>query len=370
MRSDEELLAIARRVDPVPSDAFSDLARSPEGIAMLAEITVTASRRRASRRVVAVAAVAAVLVGVVTATRPEPRRPEARWSPALVVLAEESPRLLIHADGWRVTSAEELGGGHGEMFFENGRRCQLAGASEGCYWMSLAWYPVESYRRYLADRERGADASWDIEIDGHDAVLLRHDAPAPDVTEGIVGDPFTGTTFYALWADGGHWLELRSDVVPTVDEFRDVAATLHRVDVGEWLGALPDSVVQSHERPSEIDRILVDVPVPPHLDLEELASRPGVRGAIEYEVMTAVVCGWIDHWIEGNRSGDARVTSEAADALAGARRWRVFRDGGQFEEVVFEIADAMARGEPVDVGWDESVPAGVGYRRHLGCEGS
>lgn len=367
MRNDD-LVTMAARVDPVPPEAFSGLARSPEGQRILGDVVKAPAR--AGRTLVAAVALMALLVGLVVAARPDraPRRPHEQWSPALVALAQESPRLLVHADGWRVTSAEEHGGGQGEMFFENGRGCQDAGAPKDCDWASLAWYPVETYRRYLADRRRGADGSWQIEIDGHEALLLRHDAPPPDSTAGIDAAPFTGTTFYALWTDGGDWLELRSDVIPTVAEFRKVAASVYSVNVDTWLEALPPSVVQSHERRGEIDKILVDVPIPPGLDLDELAARPGVRDDVEYDVMTAVVCGWIDHWVEGRRSGNDDVMQQAVEALAGARDWPVFAEHGHFESVVFEIADAMPQGERVYE--DDSVSAGVQYRRQMGCEGS
>lgn len=370
MRNDDDLLTMAARVDPVPPEAFSGLAASPEGQRIFASVVDARVGRhaRSSRRLVAVAALTAVVMALVVATRPDPdpRLSEPKWSPALVALAQESPRLLIHAEGWRVARADEFSGGQGEMFFENGRRCSDAGRPEDCDWMSLAWYPVESYRHYLADRRRGADGSWKIEIDGHDAVLFRHDAPPPDPTPGIGGDPFTGTTFYALWVDGGHWLELRSDVIPVTEEFRSVAATVHSVDVDTWLAALPPSVVQSYERPGEIDRILADVPVPAGFDLDELAARPGVRNEIETEVVTAVVCGWIDQWIEGRRSGNADAVTEAVEALAGARHWAVYAEHGQSELVVSEIADAMPRAEPVY--GDGSLPPGVQYQRQMGCE--
>jgi hypothetical protein len=358
MTNDDSLESLAARLDPVPEDAFRDFAGSPQGRAVLeAILSDDAARhrtlqRRPWRAGAALAVAAAIAAGVVAVRTAEPpaRGPETRWAAAVVQVAEEAPRLLVGAPGWDVVDAIEFGGRQGEMTFDNGRSCMDAEAAPGCYWVSLNWYPKESYEQYLADRRHGAERSWDAEIAGHDAAVFR----APPAT------------FYALWVDGDHWLELRSDVIPTVDEFVAVAQTLHAVDVDAWLSAMPDGVVEPDERPDAVDELLADVPVPSNLDVGALKDSALVGDGLEYEVATAVVCAWIEQWVDARRSGDDPARREAVQALASARSWKVLRDGGQGAEYVFDVADAMADGVPVVE--SPALPTGVGYQRHVGCD--
>lgn len=362
MKDDDPLMTIARRVDPVPPDAFRDLAHSREGRRTLESILsadraagpARAPGTRWIKRIGAVAVAAAAVAGllVLRSPDPSPRSPGTRWAAALVEVAEEAPRLLVGAEGWRITSADEFEGSHGEIWFENGRSCQDADAADGCYWVSLAWYPVEYFDQYLADRRRDAARSWKITIAGQEAVVVRHDYQPP------------AATFYALWVDGEHWLELRSDVIPTFDEFRAVADSVQVVDVDTWLSAMPASLVTPDERREAVDEVLADIPIPSNVDVEALRSASRVSSSVEDEVVGAVVCGWVRQWHDAQRSGDEASARQAVDALAGARDWKVFSGlgGGGY---VTDVADAMATGAPITPGSD--VPVGAQYLRLLGC---
>ncbi len=359
MRKHDDLMAFARRVDPIPPERFHGFATSPAGRRILDAIVDEAiprgkgvrptspGPRAARKRVLAGVAVAAAVLGVVavgTSNRPRPRE-DSSWAPKLVRVAQEAPRLLVVREGWIVASADEIGGDTGEMIFESDRR-----------WVTLNWFPAELYEGYVEDRRRGADAAGDVTVAGRDGILFRHDGTAP-----------SGVTFYALWLDGPHAMELRSDVIPAAGEFRALAASLEAVDVDTWLAALPDDVVTPDRRDDAVETILADVPIPSNLDVEELKKRQAVRTAasLEYEVTMAVVCGWVQQWVDATRSGDDAAKSEAVEMLGAARRWDVLRDLGQGATYVFDVADAMAAGTPVND--DRSLPTGVGYQRHIGC---
>lgn len=345
--NDEALMQAARRIDPLAADAYRDMAGTPWGRQTLESILAAtpASRRPWVRKLAAVAAAAAVVTGVVAVVasdeRPEPRQ-ESHWAPKLVRMAQESPRLLVTAPGWKVTRADDYGAGGAEMRFENGRD-----------WADIYWYPGELYESYVDDRRQGADATSHLRVAGNDAVLFRHDGTA------------LGTTFYALWQAGPHAVELRTDVVPTEAEFRRLAASIEVVDVDTWLSALPENVVKPEERERAVERLVADVPVPPEADLGGVASRdaPGDGGSLGFYVATEVVCGWVDHWAGAT---DEAARRDAVEALSGAGEWHVFRKGGMALEYVEDVAAAMAAGEPV--AGDRPASVADGYRRHLGCE--
>jgi hypothetical protein len=363
MKNGEALMVRARRANPVPPDAYEDLSRSVEAQELLDAIVRreraagpparARSRGRGPRVRSAVLAAMVLLAGLgylAAADRPQTRLDPA-WSAGLVAFAQGSPRLLIAQEGWMVTSAEEAGSGTGEMLFANHPRAPVA-AGSGRYWMSLSWYPAEMHESYVGDRRTGADGSSRTTIAGHEAIVFEHRGTAP-----------IGRTFYALWTDGDHSLELRSDVIPELEQFVEVAATLHAVDTDTWLSAMPSGVVTPAERAAAVDTILQDIPVPAGVDVGEIKDRKTVTNSLDYEVTTAVVCGWLRQWIEG----DEAARREAVAAMTGAREWDAFRNPGPygFETYVFEVADAMAAGRPVND--DRSLPIGVGYQRHVGC---
>lgn len=344
--NDETLMEIARRVDPVPPGAWEGLTGTQWGQDTLDAIVRSRARRgRGVRWMAAAAAAAAVAAGIVVATRPVERAPapERGWAPALVARAQESPRLLVTAPGWRLSRAEDFGEDGGETTFEKGR-----------LWVSVNWYPGHLFDRYVKGRRRGAERSAGIAVAGHDGFLFRHDGNAP-----------IGVTFYALWFDGSYAVELRTDVIREESEFREIARTIERVDVDTWLAAMPQSVVTPEERRQAIERIVADMEVPPNVDLEALADRQLVTESLEYEVATAVVCGWIERWIEADRAGDEAGRREAAEAMAEGHNWDAVAANGMWAEYVARVAEEMADGASAD----GAGSVGDRFRRDIGCDG-
>jgi hypothetical protein len=376
MKKNDALMTRARRIDPVPAEAFQNLAQSSEGQEVLDLILQTTAQTRPTQasplrgeprslagrkapppgrrlhsmgvRVAVVAGVAAVVLGIIAVGTFDSPRPDGRsvWAAELVRIAEDSPRLLIGEEGWTVTGVDEFSGETGAVMFARGRS-----------WVELSWRPADEHASYFQGWKHGAEASWKITIAGHEAVLFRRKGPTPP------GFPHVLT---AMWLNGEHSMELRSDVIQTADEFRAIAATLHFVDVETWLSAMPAGVVKPDEREDAIARILANLPVPTNVDMEELRKSETVSKGytLEYVVMEAVVCGWVQQWIDGIKTDDKAAVREAVDAMA-SRQWAVLDGDGQFSSFISDVADAMPTGSPVN--GDTSIPIGVGYQRHLGC---
>jgi len=360
-----DLMERVELANPVRQGAFQDLTETSESRDLVERIVASQQRpndvgdssteRRARgivwmrrpRSFVAGAVALALVLGVVAVVSwPKPDSDSSTaWAASLVKLAQGSPRLLVAADGWEVVRADEVSTEQGDMSFSDGQnRLELI-------WMSAADH--DTHIKYL---ERGAQASWTMKIAGEKAALFQHD----------------GTTdFSASWLDGGHTVLLHGRF-PNVDNYRAVASRLERVDVNTWLSALPESVVQPYERSSSVESMLVDIPVHPSVDVEELKDSPEVRDRYQLgaEVTAAVSCAWIGQWVDATNEGDEASAREAVDAMATARDWTILHDmnqEGDWPEVVWEYADAMADNSSVPAGRPMTVEEG--YRSALGCEG-
>lgn len=344
--NDQTLTEMAARVDPVSPGAWEGLAGTQWGRETLdAIVSSRPGRGRWVTRTATAVAAAAIVAGVVVVTRSAVQAPppERGATPAHVATARQSPRLLITAPGWRLERAEDYGDDGGETSFRKGR-----------LWVSINWYRAKFYDQYVNDRRRGAERSAEMTIAGHDAFLFRHDGNAP-----------IGVTFYALWFDGSFAVELRTDVIPEESEFREIARSIERVDVDTWLAAMPASVVTPDERQQAIERIVADMDVPPNVDLDALASRQVVTESLEYEVATAVACGWIERWIDADRAGDEAGRREAAEAMAKAHDWDALASNGMWAQYVAGVAEEMADGAPAE----GSGSVGDRFRRDIGCGG-
>ena len=264
---------------------------------------------------------------------------------SLVRLAEGSPRLLVVADSWEVVRADEINTELGEMSFSNGQNS-----------LHLIWTSTAEYDTHVKHLKRGAQASWTMTVAGEKTAVFQHD---------------DSTDFSAVWLSDDHALLLHGRF-PNFADYRDVASTLKRVDVNTWLSALPESVVQPYERSSSVESMLADIPVHPSVDVDELKDSPEVRDRYHLgaEVTAAVSSAWISQWVDATNEGDADSAQQAVDAMSTARNWTVLQEmneEGDWPEVVWEYADAMADNSPVPAG--RPVTVEESYRSALGCEG-
>ncbi|HJQ44588.1 MAG TPA: hypothetical protein VJ831_15970 [Jatrophihabitantaceae bacterium] len=319
---DQELDALLRASDPVDLDAVHRAVASTGAQALrhsISDATVRSRRRRLRRPAVLVAAAIVAAAVPLALTFVSPSSNGRAYGAELVKFAENSPRLLVGADGWRVTRADEQDSHTGEMTF-------TSGSSQ----MDVFWVA-------------GATSK---ETDKYD---LKHVIDATiDGSKAWVGVYDNSHEFEALWSVGDQAREARG-VFTSPEDFLAVATTLHRVDVDTWLNAMPASVVSPENRAAVIGQMLSDVPKPPDFDVAKLLQGPGVsdRYQLGAHVIAAVSCAWIHQWAHGTPAERA----EAAAAMAGSHNWAILNEmnsDGDYPEVVWEIADAL-NGKPLTI---------------------
>lgn len=377
MTKNDALMTRARRIDPVPASTFEGLARSPEGqetLNTILELPPEQPRKNhdvvgakpqhrplglgaIARRTVVIGLAATVVIGIATVVAPQRPAPDGEmvWGAELVSIAESSPRYLIADEDWKITSVDEFSGQSGEMMFQNGPGALLANSTPGLYWVELSWNPASEHDKLVKDREHSAENSGGIVIADQRGFLFQDTDSAP-----------IASTFYALWLDGEHSLQLRSDVIPTLEEFKAVTNHLRTVDVDAWLSAMPAGIVKPDERDEAIEKILAGLPVPANLDIDALKETEVVRNdySLDYDVRSAVVCGWVQQWIDATKAGNSRSARNAAAAVAWSG-WAEADNHGQWSSFVSDVAVAIKTSKPVN--GERSLPIGVTYQRHLGC---
>lgn len=256
-----------------------------------------------------------------------------------------APLLLITAEGWRATRADEYGVKSGEITFKNG-------AQE----IGLFWRPAKTHEGYVQDRAASGPELEPMTVAGREAVVFQ--------TEGT-------TAFNAMWVEGPLSLELRGGA-ESEEAFRAIAETLAYVDEETWLAAMPGDTVTPEERAAVVDEMLGDVAVHPSVNIDDLKTQHTVsdRYQLGAQVAGAMVCAWIEQWVDAKEKGKPKVASESEDAMASSHRWDILKEmrkQGGFSAVVWEYADAMAGDNNVAAGGTLTVEDG--YRSAFGCEG-
>jgi hypothetical protein len=333
--------------DPADPAEMTALATSPAAQAMRDAITSAPAGAPAHSRYLRPALLAAAAVvtalALTFALLPPWAGKKSAYGVELVRFAKSSPLLLVQADGWRVTRADEFdphngfGPDDGEMTF-----------AAGTQYLDLHW-------------KRPATA---MDSDKHDMVADGY-ASIAGKRAWVGYYPGSLREYEAIWTDGGRALNARG-AFPTRASFLAVAETLHRVDVDTWLAAMPASVVKPDSREATIEQMLADVPQPSGFDISELASSSSVveRYHLGAAAAGAVACAWLEQWLHGTDT----QRQEAAQAMATSRDWAILvemRPQGDYPEVVWEIADAM-NGKP-----SRSAPSGPALEQWakpgLGC---
>jgi hypothetical protein len=269
--------------------------------------------------------------------------PDRAWAAPLVRVAQAVPRLLITEPGWTVSRADQFTVDEGEMTFTDGKR------TIDLHWIDRAFASFVKNSRHKTERVGSVD------VPGGKAILLRYTGP--------------GTYYMALWASGRHTIELRSDSL-SMGELRGVLASLRRVSVDAWLGAMPASVVLPEGTREAVDEMLEGIPLPPHFDIATLGSDVRVRDRYQLgaQVAGAVACAWIERWVDARHNGDAVAAATAAEAMKHSRDWPILREmnaEGDYPEVLWAYGDAMTGDGTVPGGRPLSVEES--YRSALGC---
>ena len=278
----------------------------------------------------------------------------AHEGPALQRTAEGGfPRLLI--DGWDVARADESSG---PMRDDSGKRYHHAEAHfvRGGAQLELTMDEGDAaaYDALVEDRAASAQERRQASVLGYQATVTRYTA-----SQRYAAMWFADQVVYELDGDAGG-----------EDAFFEALEGLRVVREDDWEAALPDSAVPPRERPAEVDRMLADIPQPPGFDAAGLRRSDAAvdRYQLGAKVAGSVACAWIDRWSQARRSGDETAEREAVAAMGSSRNWRVLAEmnaEGDYPEVLWEYADAMASGGTIEGGRRMSVEESA--RDGLGC---
>jgi hypothetical protein len=226
--------------------------------------------------------------------------------------------------------------------------------SDGTRQVELRWQPAGDYQSTVMDRKHSSDLQTTTAVMGAEARVYRYE----------------GTTdFTALWVAGDHAVELRG-LAADLAAFEEILGSLRTVDVDAWLSAMPASVVNPSSRPQVVRAMLADIPVPPGFDRAALERGTSVRDRYQLgaAVAGAVACAWIDRWVTAKEAGDGSGIRQAVGAMATSRDWSVLHEmnaQGDYPEVLWDYADAIARGGTVPGG--KNAPIQEAAAGALGC---
>lgn len=326
-----------------------DLARvvdRAEMIALAPDRVGRPSRRRlviaAAVATAAAAAAALVAVGLPPGGGGEGTVDVVNDPPAGDVPEVQLPQRYLLGPEWAVVDVTESTVDTGEMRFES-----ATGSIE------LFWQPAERHQMYVDDRAHEADP-WTMTIAGHEVAAFDERGEYGGIA--------------ALWLDGDHSFEIRTESFDERDAFQAVASTMTAVDQAAWLDSLPPTVVRPADRPLAVDGVLAGLPVPEGLDRAGLAMS-GIVGEphdVEGDVTNALVCAWIQQWVDGAEAGDAAAVADAVDAMASSRQWPVLvANDGTRAHYIWQVADAMVADVPLEP--YTGIPQGTGYQRSVDC---
>jgi hypothetical protein len=287
------------------------------------------SRRRLPRFAFASAAVALAVGGLVV-LQPFGTQDRSGWTADALEVAESAPRLLVTAEGWAITDADEFDVDSGQMTFAGPEgELELSWGTNGTTF---------DYDVRLFELAESVDRRPDVIVAGREAALFDY-----------------GGHFAALWREGAYGVEVRG-LGPSVDEFLEIVGTIEQVDVTTWLEAMPAVVVSADARAAAVEEMLADIPLPEGLDPASLDPRSGAvtsRYDLGAHVTGHVACAWADQWISATKAGDSAAAGQAVEAMGTSRDWEILdemNEEGEWPETVWEYADALATDGSIHAG--------------------
>jgi hypothetical protein len=264
------------------------------------------------------------------------------YAAAAIRIAEDNPRLLVTAPGWKITDASQFESHYGRITFRDGGRE-----------LELNWYPAGFYKANLRDR-------------AHVSRPERSRLLGGIATTVEYGDTDFATTLAPI---DGIFVEVRGGAGDRA-AYEEVVDSLRRVDVDTWLAAMPASVVSPAERPSAVAKMLRGIPYPPHFHLAQLENEPMVADHYDLgvRVASAVSCGWVESWLAARATGDAAGERAAVEAMAGSHHWPLLQQmqreqPGGWALNVWHFAGELEQGH-LNRGADGELtnPDGSGYK--------
>ena len=119
--------------------------------------------------------------------------------------------------------------------------------------------------------------------------------------------------------------------------------------------------------------MLVDVPLPPNVDVDALRASDSSESRYQFIVAASglPVCGWLDVWFDADAARDLTGMDDAAVALASSRRWSMlleFAGQGGWSQAVWEWARAVNGGSGIASSAGPRPPRRDAVRSALGCQ--
>lgn len=245
------------------------------------------------------------------------------------------PRYLF--SDWAIRTVDESPPFGGEMTYDSGNGPMA----------QLAWYPEDRWDERLAQ--------WGLQGPPR---------PGPGPWDMVV----SSTEPIALWLADGYVFEVRANGLD-VATFETYLVVIDEVDEETWLAQLPSDLVTPAERPDIVTEALAQLPLPDGFDGAALEGSPRVGRdvqAVRTEVTDAVICAWIDQWIEADDSGDRAAKAEAVAAMGSWRQWPTIPGpDGPWGQFVGQVADGMAADQPAPTNGEAT--QGQSYLRAVGC---
>lgn len=329
---------LVRSADPYDESAFRDLHGADK--ALLEEIMsqppikqlIPRPRRRAMFAGIGlvVAATLAVALGAPSVVSNRNNGPEVAtpthgrsvdtnkgkivYAAATIKAAEQNPRLFIDEPGWKVTKVYGFAKDAGTIAFTNGDRT-----------VEMNWYPAADYDGYYTDR-LDVSKPEPMTVDGQQGSVFRYSST--DLAIMLHPD---GQSFAELRADGG-W----KDKPAILAAF----AKVKKVDIQTWLAALPSEVVTPARASVVIDQITADMALPTGFNKAKYANL-GTNDRYQFgvQVVSDVICSWLNEWERADKSDDRTAAKQAVDAIKDSRNWKILHEmdkgAGEFSQTIW-----------------------------------
>ena len=155
---------------------------------------------------------------------------------------------------------------------------------------------------------------------------------------------------------GGQAFVIEMDITMPSDstdaDLDALLSTARWVDETEFLALAPKGTVVGSNSNDAIAEITADMPLPTGFDTNAIDTE-GSRYHVGAQVSSAVMCAWIEEWIEAKNNGDSERVAAAAGAVNSSHQWAILielADQGGWSGVVWEYADAINAGGTVGGG--------------------
>lgn len=261
------------------------------------------------------------------------------WGAEQVRFAEASPLILL--DGWNVVDANEESETTGEMSFRYRSEVrQVLTEADSLRAADLFWKDVP-LSEMVRDRAYEATTITTAPVLGKTAKVFMYDHTY--LGEKLTDPPVELAA--ALWSQDGQVIELRTKV-HDLESFKERLASLRKVDVDEWLSALPARSIPVADRPAVVDKMLRGVELPRGFDTSDLRTMNLTkdRDVLAWDVADTATCAWFAEWAKARRQGDEGAVQAAVDAMRGSKDWPVVKKDDLLSDVLSEFVAAMPSG--------------------------